>query len=54
MCYEERYYSEWAARKAKKHEEAQRAAEPGQRETKPEPAKTESEKVVKERQLEEV
>jgi hypothetical protein len=54
MCYEERYYSEWAGRKAKMREEAQRAVKSEQRETKPEPAKPEPEKVVKERQLEEV
>jgi hypothetical protein len=53
MCYEERYYSEWARRTAKKREATQPAAERQPPETKPAPPTQEPEK-VKERQLEEV
>jgi hypothetical protein len=53
MCYEERYYSEWARRTAKKREETRPAADKRPPEVKPEPPKQEPEK-VKERQLEEV
>jgi len=53
MCYEERYYSEWAKRTAKKREATQPAAARKQPEAKPEATKPEPEK-VKERQLEAV
>ncbi len=52
MCYEERYYAEWARRTARKRDEAQPTAErkPG---AKPEPPKQEPAK-PKERELETV
>jgi len=53
MCYEERYYSEWAKRSAKKRETAQPTVERRQPVAKPDATKPEPEK-VKDRQLEPV